>query len=141
MRELSGAVVKDVGEGDAVFYESIVRRLSYHRLHVNSNLRADCRASNAWRRAFRQSPIKSSSASWIALNRSRQVLPAAAMRSGPARIDLVAHQFGDRRLAFDNIEVNLIRYLGKTHDDPAFVIDLDAAIAQPVEFIVVGHAN
>ena len=113
-RKLSGAIVKDVGERDSVFNENIARCLSDHRLDVNPHLRADCRASNPWRGAFRQLPMKFAQRSWIALNRRRQVAAAAATRSGPARIDLVAHQFGDRRLAFDSIEVNLIRYLGKT---------------------------
>jgi hypothetical protein len=141
MHNLSGAIVKDVRERDTVLHEKIARCLGYHRLHVNPYFRANRRASNAWHGAFRQLPIKPRSALWIALNRRRQVLAAAATRSGPARIDLVAHQFSDRRLTFDSIEVNLIRYLWKTHDDPALVIDLHAAIAQPVEFIVVGRAK
>jgi hypothetical protein len=53
----------------------------------------------------------------------------------------VAHEFGDRRLALNNVEVNVIRCRRKTNDDPAPVIDLNAAVAQPVEFVVVGHAN
>ena len=57
------------------------------------------------------------------------------------RIDLVAHELGDRRLALNQVEVNVIRYLRKTNDDPAFVINLNAAIAQPVKLVVVGHAN
>jgi hypothetical protein len=141
MRELSGALVKDVGKRDTVLDENIARCLSDHRLHVNPHFRADCRASNAWRRAFRQSLIKLLSASWIALNRRRQVLTAPATRSSSVTIDLVTHQFDDRRLAFDNIEVDLIGYLRKTHDDPALVVDLDAAISEPVELIVVGHAK
>jgi hypothetical protein len=135
MRKLSGAIVKDVGERDAVLYENIARRLSDHRLHVNPYFQADRRPPDA---CGDQLPMKSRGA-WIALNRRRQVA-AAATRSITARIDLVAHEFGDRRLAFDNIEVNLIRYLGKSHDDPAFVVNLYGAIAQPVELIVVGHA-
>jgi hypothetical protein len=141
MRKLPDAIVKNVRERNAVPYEKIARYLSDHRLHVNPHFRADWRASNTWHRAFRQLPIKSRRATWIALNRRRQVLAAAATRSSPTRIDLVTHEFGDRRLAFDSTEVNLVRYLRKTHDDPALVIDLHAAIAQPVDLIVVGHAK
>jgi hypothetical protein len=63
------------------------------------------------------------------------------MRSSQARIDLAAHKFGDRRLALNNVEVTIIRYRRKTDDDPTLVINLNAAVAQPVELVVVGHAN
>ena len=46
-RELSGAIVKDVGERDAVLYENIARCLSDHRLHVNPYFRADRRPPDA----------------------------------------------------------------------------------------------
>jgi hypothetical protein len=46
-RKPSGAIVKDVGERDAVFYENIPRFLSDHRLHVNPRLRADRRPADA----------------------------------------------------------------------------------------------
>lgn len=140
-RELSGAIVKDVGEREAVFCEKVARFLRYHRLNVNSNLRADCWASNAWRRACGQLPIKSRSGVGITLNRCRQVAAAAPARSGQARIDLVAHQFGNRRFALHYVEVDLIRYVRKTDNDTAFAIDLDAAITQPAKLVVIRHAN
>ena len=62
------------------------------------------------------------------------------MRSSQARIDLAAHEFGDRRLTLNNAEVNIIRYCRKTDDDPTLAINLNAAVAQPVE-VVVAHAN
>ncbi|MGA8533512.1 MAG: hypothetical protein WB615_05345 [Candidatus Tumulicola sp.] len=55
--------------------------------------------------------------------------PTTPARSSQVRIDLVAHEFGDRRLALDNVEINVIRYCRKTDDDPALAINLNAAIA------------
>jgi len=63
------------------------------------------------------------------------------VRSSQARIDVTAHEFGDRRLALNNVEVNVIRYRRKTDDDPALVINVNAAVAQPVELVVVGQVN
>ena len=40
-RKPSGAIVKNVGKRDAVFYKNIPRFLRDHRLHVNPRLRAD----------------------------------------------------------------------------------------------------
>ena len=91
-QEPLGAIVKDVGERDAVFYRNISGFLSNHRLHVNPYFRADRWPPDA---CGRQLPMKSRGA-WIALNRRRGG-GAAATRSIPARIDPVAHEFGDRR--------------------------------------------
>jgi hypothetical protein len=63
------------------------------------------------------------------------------VRSGHARVDLAAHKFGDRRLALNNVEVNIIRYRRKTNDDPTLAVNLNAAVAQPVEVVVVGHVS
>ena len=49
-RKHSGAIVKDVGERDVVFYKNVPRFLSDHRLHVNPRLRADRRPADARRR-------------------------------------------------------------------------------------------
>lgn len=139
-REPSSAIIKYVSERDSVSYKKIARFLRYHRLHVNSNLGADCRAPSACRRACRQCAIRSRSA-WIMLNWCRQVSAAPPARSSRARIDLVAHELGNRWLALNCVEVDLIRDVRKPDDDAALMIDLNAAITQPTKLVVIRHAT
>jgi hypothetical protein len=53
----------------------------------------------------------------------------------------VAHEFGNRWLALNYVEVDLIRDVRKPDDDAALMIDLNAAITQPTKLVVIRHAT